>query len=166
MVVTSGSKKKGSWVDHLVQFVSKLRLLKNSLDTVVYIMRYVAANYKLIQSESNINNLFILCFQDKILVAWCKEVCKFIKEAITTNVSCEFFEVFQNSFFTEHLRATASGYYNKVKPNVLNNSIYLANMVWRAIWCYSTFAVNIVTEKHILLFKIRQADFSNKLALI
>ena len=36
-------------------------------------------------------------------------VCNFInKEALVWVLSCEFCEIFKNSFFTEHLRATAS----------------------------------------------------------
>ena len=36
--------------------------------------------------------------------------CNFIKkEALTQVFSCEFYEIFKNTFFTEHLRTIASG---------------------------------------------------------
>ena len=39
------------------------------------------------------------------------EACNFIKkETLAQEFSCEFCEISKNTFFTEHFRATASGY--------------------------------------------------------
>ena len=48
------------------------------------------------------------------------------KETLAQVFSCEFFEISKNTFFTEHLRTTASGFWNKIKFTW----IFLKNFAW------------------------------------
>ena len=44
------------------------------------------------------------------IAGWDAEACNFIKKETLAQVfSCEFCEIYKNTFFTEHLRAIASG---------------------------------------------------------
>ena len=61
-----------------------------------------------------------------------REVCNFIKKDTLAQVfSCEFCEIFKNTFFTEHLRTTAS-ICSKVKLwNDVNNNQIKLNLVYQ-----------------------------------
>ena len=59
-------------------------------------------------------------FIKKIL--WHRKTCNFIKkETLAQMFSCDFCEIWQNTFFTEHLWTTASenGEYQKIRIDVL-----------------------------------------------
>ena len=50
----------------------------------------------------------------------------FIKKEVLTQVfSCKFCEIFKNTFFKEHLRATASGYANYLVEDIIASNIKL-----------------------------------------
>ena len=55
--------------------------------------------------------------------------------------SCEFCEIFKNTFFTEHLRATASGTWDK-----LSKALFLERKSWERWSIYVCIYKKVVTQ--------------------
>ena len=69
-------------------------------------------NYRKLRSSRQSNSIEIGVLKNFTKFAGkhlCQSLCNFIKKATLAQVfSCEFCEIFQNNFFTEHFRTTAS----------------------------------------------------------
>ena len=64
--------------------------------------------YKILFLNISQNSLEITCARVSFLIKLQASLQLYLKRNFGTGVSCEFCETFKNTFFTEHLRATAS----------------------------------------------------------
>ena len=88
-----------SLVSKTIKFYKKIVMISRSNHQRCSIKKGVLRNFVKFSGKHLCQSLFM------------PQACNFIKkESLAQVFSCEFFEIFKSTFFTEHLRATASGY--------------------------------------------------------